>query len=68
MNKDVLDKAIELRRQLHQHPEPSMEENRTKNTLLSFLREHTNLEIRDRGRWRCLRGWRGWIDNPSGLE
>lgn len=51
MNKDVLNKGIELRRQLHQHPEPSMEENRTKNTLLSFLREHTNLEIRDRGRW-----------------
>jgi|GEM_PF-1227711 len=51
MNKDILEMAIKLRHQLHQHPESSMEGKWTKDTLISFLREHTNLEIRDRGRW-----------------
>ncbi len=51
MNKINLQKAIELRHLLHQHPELSMEEKRTKKTLMEFLKKHTNLEVRDRGRW-----------------
>ena len=51
MDKEVLRKAIELRRHLHQHPEPSMEEEWTKKTIIAFLKKHTKLEIQDRGRW-----------------
>ncbi|NBG87769.1 M20 metallopeptidase family protein [Isachenkonia alkalipeptolytica] len=51
MNKKNLTKVIELRHRLHQYPELSMEEKRTKETLIGFLKEHTKLEIRDRGRW-----------------
>lgn len=44
--------AIELRHQLHQHPEPSNHEVWTKQRLMDFLREHTTrLELHDRGRW-----------------
>lgn len=43
--------AIELRRELHQHPEVSNHESWTKQRLIDFLREHTQLEMVDRGRW-----------------
>ena len=51
MNKKNLQKVIELRHLLHQHPELSMEEKWTKKTLITFLKEHTNLVIQDRGQW-----------------
>ena len=36
---------IELRHQLHQHPELSLEERWTQEHLMRFLQEHTRLEI-----------------------
>ncbi len=40
-----------LRQQLHQIPERSMQEKQTKATLMEFLRTETDLEIVDRGSW-----------------
>ncbi|WP_425755186.1 M20 metallopeptidase family protein [Ihubacter sp. rT4E-8] len=51
MRQEDLNKAIELRHYLHQHPELSGEERKTKETLMAFIREHTSLEVTDRGRW-----------------
>lgn len=45
------DLAVELRHELHRHPELSMEESWTKAHLMDFLRRHTGLELVDRGRW-----------------
>lgn len=43
--------AEELRHELHSHPEMSNEENWTKKHLIDFLKEHTKLEVVDRGLW-----------------
>lgn len=43
--------AKELRQTLHQNPEPSEQEVRTKQILLDFLRKHTSLELFDKGKW-----------------
>lgn len=44
--------AVDLRHELHTHPELSNEEVWTKKRLLDFLREHTtNLEVVDQGTW-----------------
>ncbi len=51
MEQRDLDLAVALRRQLHAHPELSMHESWTKETLMDFLRRNTSLEIVDRGRW-----------------
>ena len=51
MNIFNLQKAIELRHTLHMCPELSMCETETKRTLIEFLRENTELEIIDKGRW-----------------
>ncbi|MGM9570206.1 MAG: M20 family metallopeptidase [Phascolarctobacterium sp.] len=40
-----------LRKQLHANAEPSMQEVKTKALLLEFLRQHTSLEVVDRGSW-----------------
>ncbi len=41
----------ELRHQLHRHPELSLEENWTRQHLMTFLKEHTKLEVVDMGHW-----------------
>lgn len=41
----------ELRKRLHNIPEPSMREYKTKQLLMDFLRSNTNLDIVDRGEW-----------------
>lgn len=41
----------ELRKKLHNIPEPSMQEQETKQMLMDFLRSNTNLAIIDRGVW-----------------
>ncbi len=46
-----LELAIQLRHELHEHPELSNNEVWTKKRLIDFLKEHTELEIVDRGRW-----------------
>ncbi len=40
-----------MRHALHAHPELSYNESWTKQHLMAFLRENTNLELHDRGRW-----------------
>lgn len=40
-----------LRQQLHQIPERSMQEKKTRATLMEFLKNETDLEIVDRGNW-----------------
>ncbi|MDR2793866.1 MAG: amidohydrolase [Treponema sp.] len=51
MDKEHLNLAIMLRRELHQHPELSGQEIWTKRHLMEFLQRHTSLEIVDKGRW-----------------
>lgn len=51
MNGADLALAIGLRHQLHAHPELSGQESWTKAHLMEFLKEHTHLEIVDRGSW-----------------
>jgi len=48
MNADVLKKAAELRHELHKHPELSGQEVWTKQRLMRFVAENSNLEIHDR--------------------
>lgn len=45
------DIAAALRQELHQIPEASGQERRTKERLMTFFREHTSLEIHDMGSW-----------------
>ena len=47
----ILEKIVDLRHQLHRHPELSMQEVRTKHTLIDFLQKETALPVTDRGRW-----------------
>lgn len=51
MKQEYLEKIIKLRHQLHACPELSLQEHRTKAILMDFLKEHTCLEVVDRGRW-----------------
>ena len=51
MNKKNLELAIELRHQLHMHPELSCQETWTKATLMEFVKSRTSLEVVDRGLW-----------------
>jgi amidohydrolase len=46
-----LELTKQLRHELHQHPELSNQETWTKQHLMDFLKEHTKLEIVDRGLW-----------------
>ena len=51
MNKSSLSKIIELRHELHMHPELSGNEKETKRRLMEFLSENTKLQLTDRGSW-----------------
>ena len=51
IDKKIIEKIMELRKQLHQIPEHSMQEVKTKQMLMDFLKSHTALEIVDRGAW-----------------
>ena len=51
MKKENLALVTALRHELHQYPEPSNNEEWTKERLMEFLKTHTNLEIADRGKW-----------------
>lgn len=51
MEKNNLQLAIQLRHELHAHPELSNQEAWTKQHLIEFLKTHTNLEVVDKGRW-----------------
>lgn len=43
--------AVELRHQLHRHPELSLEEHWTRQHLMGFLTKHTHLDVVDMGGW-----------------
>ena len=49
--KQAIAQAKELRRQLHDLPEASGQETGTKAALMSFLRNHSDLELVDQGKW-----------------
>lgn len=51
MNQENLKEITELRHLLHQNAELSCQEKKTKEILVHFLKEHTSLEIVDRGAW-----------------
>ena len=56
--------VTKLRHELHQHPELSNQERWTKQHLISFLREHTKLEIVERDRW-FYAVYRAGVDKPN---
>lgn len=51
MREDIYRKAMELRHEIHMHPELSNEETETKVRIKNFLHEHTNLQVNDMGSW-----------------
>lgn len=51
MKKENLQLVMQLRHELHAHPELSMQEVWTKQHLMEFLKQHTSLELVDCGRW-----------------
>lgn len=51
MNAQILNKSIALRHELHRHPELSGEEVWTKQYLINFFKEETDLEIIDHGHY-----------------
>ena len=53
MNEEMnLETIVQLRRELHNNPEMSMHEVKTKQILMNFIRTHTkSLEIVDKGLW-----------------
>ncbi|MDR2632360.1 MAG: amidohydrolase [Treponema sp.] len=51
MEKEHVELAVRLRHELHRCPELSGRETWTKGHLMGFLREHSSLELVDRGRW-----------------
>ena len=59
-----LELAMQLRHELHQHPELSNQETWTKQHLISFLREHTKLEIVEHDRW-FYAIYRAGADKPN---
>lgn len=46
-----LDEVAALRKKLHENPEASEKEVKTRKILQDFLKEHTTLEIVDKGKW-----------------
>ena len=51
MSRYDLKKIINLRHQLHKHPEVSNNELNTKKILIDFLANNTSLQIVDKGKW-----------------
>jgi len=65
MNSEHLNMAVQLRHELHRHPELSNQESLTKQRLIGFLREHApSLEIHDMGKW-FYAAYRSGSDRPG---
>jgi len=65
MNQENYRLAVELRHELHAHPELSNHETWTKEHLMDFLRRHTTrLELVDKGAW-FYAAYRAGTDKPS---
>lgn len=48
---EYISKIIDLRHELHAHPELSGKETETKKRLMDFIQTETDLEVSDRGKW-----------------
>jgi len=59
-----LELITQLRHELHQHPELSNFEVWTKQHLMNFIKENTNLEIIDKGKW-FYAIYHAGIDRPN---
>ncbi len=69
MNKisdEIIEKAVQLRHELHRHPELSLQEKDTKKRLQKFLTEHTSMECVDFGDWFYMIK-RGTQDPDAGI-
>jgi amidohydrolase len=64
MDRDILDRVVKLRHELHRHPELACREAWTKQRLIDFLKQNTALEIVDRGRW-FYAVYRAGADKPN---
>jgi amidohydrolase len=64
MNKTNLERVVTLRHELHRHPELSCREAWTKQRLIDFLKQHTGLEVVDKGRW-LYAVYRAGVDKPA---
>ncbi|MDR1637193.1 MAG: M20/M25/M40 family metallo-hydrolase, partial [Treponema sp.] len=64
MDKDILEKVVKLRHELHRRPELACRELWTKQRLIGFLRENTSLEIVEKGRWFYAL-YRAGADRPN---
>lgn len=50
-SKEMEQLIVQLRQQLHEIPEPSMKETKTKQTIMHFLKKHTSFVVVDMGEW-----------------
>ncbi len=66
MEQKFYDLLVQLRHELHAHPELSLEETWTKQYLMEFIKKHTALEVVDRGRW-CYAHYHSGSDLPGVL-
>lgn len=64
MDNKIYEKAVELRHELHMHPELSCQEVWTKQHLMDFLKENTSLEIVDKGPY-FYAAYKGDGDKPA---
>ncbi len=67
MQPEHLKSVIQLRHELHRHPELSMQEEWTPRHLQQFLKANTKLEIVDQGRWFYAR-YRSPARHPAPAE
>lgn len=67
MNKDYLKEIIHLRHELHRFPELSLCESDTKQRLMQFIQNHTDLQVTDMGRWFYCTKLPDASDNPAVL-
>ena len=51
MKREIIEKTKELRKKLHEIPEPSMHETKTKKLLMDFISENTSLKVTDCESW-----------------
>lgn len=49
--KELSDMIHSLRKKLHENPEPSMQEEKTRHILQEFIKRHTTFEVVDKGVW-----------------
>lgn len=64
MKRENYELAVALRHALHAHPELSNRETWTKAALMDFLRDHTGLELVDKGKW-FYAAYRSGADKPG---